>query len=211
MSQRHGAAASSEGEVQPSRTDGLRMTALAAAIELLTEEGWDAVTQPKVAERSGLGRATIYRYWPDRTALVRDAVATHMRVSRHEPPTGDLRQDLLNEMHDLRYELTERDLGPVLAAVVDRAEWEPEMFRLKLEITEGGTRVIRQLLVDAVARGDLAPDTDVDASISVLVGPLLYRRLISAEAVAADFAEWLVDRYLQAHATKRRRARVASR
>src|ERR1700751_3109077 len=52
------------------RTDLLRPRALTAAVQLLTAEGWDAVTQPRVATQSGLGRATVYRYWPDRRQLV---------------------------------------------------------------------------------------------------------------------------------------------
>jgi len=189
------------------RTDGLRATALEAAIALLTEEGWDSVTQPKVAERSGLGRATIYRYWPDRTALVHDAVLTHMEVSEHPPPSGDLRQDLIRELNHLRRELTERDLGPVLAALVDRAEWGPDLHRLKLQIAETGASIVRALLRDAIGRGELVPDTNVEASISILVGPLLFRRLISGETNSPEFVGWLVDSYLTAHGVRRQRSR----
>jgi AcrR family transcriptional regulator len=182
------------------RDHGIRPRALLAAIELLTNEGWEAVTQPKVAERAGLGRATIYRYWPDRTALVHDAVTAHMAVTRHTDVTGDLRADLVAELTNLFFELTERDLGPVLAALVDRAEWEPDLQHIKSEIARRGVSVVQTLLTAAVERGDLAPDTDRDAAVSVLVGPLLYRRLISGEPLDQPFVEWLVDNFLTSEA-----------
>jgi len=192
--------------------EDLREQALDAAIELLTEEGWDSVTQARVAERSGLGRATIYRYWPNRTMLVHDAVLKHMVVTHHAPPTGDLRTDLLTELNNLRYELTERDLGPVLAALVDRAEWEAELFRIKLEIDRGGRAVLQAIIEEGIERGALVADVDVSASISILSGALLYRRLISGEPVSGEFAEWLVDNFIRVYGTaKTRRLLKASR
>src|SRR6476659_8479585 len=80
------------------KSDELRRVALEAAVEILHKQGWDAVTQANVAERSGIGRATAYRYWPERTVLVRDAVLTDLVPVPHANPTGDVRRDLGNEL-----------------------------------------------------------------------------------------------------------------
>jgi AcrR family transcriptional regulator len=181
--------------------DLLRPRALTAAVQLLTEEGWDAVTQARVATRSGLGRATVYRYWPDRRRLVRDAVLSANLAVRHQVPTsGDLRVDLLMELRNLRSELTSGRLATVLATLIDRAEWEPELDAVKVTVSRYAGRIIHTIVSTAVATGQIGTFTDPDDSISLLLGPLVYRRLVSVEDLSDSFLERVVDGYLSANA-----------
>jgi len=140
------------------RTDLLRSQALSAAVQLLTEQGWDAVTQARVATQSGLGRATVYRYWPDRRQLVSDAVLSANLAVRHQMPrSGDLREDLVMELRNLRSELTSGRLATVLAALIDRAEWEPELDAAKVTVSRYAGRIIHALVSSAVASCQSAP------------------------------------------------------
>jgi len=179
--------------------DAVRSVAIKAATELLTNDGWDAVTQAKVAERSGLGRATLYRYWPKREDLVRDVVVGHMAIRTHIEPSGDFESDLLDELHNMATEMRERSLNTVLAAIIDRAEFQADQRKLKLEIHNSGTAVVRSLIQDAIARGELRSGTDIDASISLLVGPVVYRALVSDEPLGREFTSWLVRTFLDAN------------
>ncbi|HSY41369.1 MAG TPA: TetR/AcrR family transcriptional regulator [Polyangia bacterium] len=191
------------GLPQP-RTDLLRSRALAGAVELLTEEGWDAVTQARVATQSGLGRATVYRYWPDRRDLVRDAVLSANLAVRHQmPSSGNLREDLLMELRNLRSELIDGRLATVLAALIDRAEWEPELETVKVTVSRYAGRVLHMIVSSAVATGQIATSTNPEESISLLLGPLLYRRLVSVEDLSDSFLERVVDGYLAANAISR--------
>jgi AcrR family transcriptional regulator len=183
---------------------GPRRSALRAAMKLLREEGWDAVTQARVAAASGVGRATVYRYWSDRTQLIRDAVVASLVVTPHILPTGEFRADLIDELRYLRHYLTENDLAPVLAALVDRAEWEPDLMQVKCDLVDQGMSMVHSLVARAVADGTLRPDVDPNASVSVLAGPLLFRRLLSNEPTDDAFLAWLVDSYLESHRFKSR-------
>jgi AcrR family transcriptional regulator len=188
------------GLPQP-RTDLLRSQALTAAVLLLTEEGWDAVTQARVATKSGLGRATVYRYWPDRRQLVRDAVLSANLSVRHQmPASGNLRDDLLIELGNLRRELTSGRLAMVLAALIDRAEWDAELEAVKVTVSRYAGRVIRAIVSNAVASAQIATVTDPEDSVSLLLGPLVYRRLVSVEDLTDSFLERVVDGYLSANA-----------
>jgi AcrR family transcriptional regulator len=183
------------------RTDLLRSQALTAAVLLLTEEGWDAVTQARVATKSGLGRATVYRYWPDRRQLVRDAVLSANLSVRHQmPASGNLRDDLLIELGNLRRELTSGRLAMVLAALIDRAEWDAELEAVKVTVSRYAGRVIRAIVSNAVASAQIATVTDPEDSVSLLLGPLVYRRLVSVEDLTDSFLERVVDGYLSANA-----------
>ena len=75
------------------RSDEARRKALEAARELIVEKGVVNLTIEDVAARSGVAKTTIYRHWPERTALIVDTVNAmfeHLRT----PDTGSLRGDL---------------------------------------------------------------------------------------------------------------------
>src|ERR671934_2975923 len=65
-----------------------RQAALSAVQEILAEHGWTGVTHVAVAARSGVGRTTLYRHWPDVRALLFDAIVQQINQVRREP-TGD--------------------------------------------------------------------------------------------------------------------------
>src|SRR5262245_15424321 len=100
-------------EFDEARIEASKARALDAAWEGRLEEGWDALSQQRVAARAEIGRATVYRHWPNRVDLVRDtfrARALTITVAR----TGDLRHDLLATLQAFRHHMVERDLGRVL-------------------------------------------------------------------------------------------------
>ena len=179
-----------------------RAAALGAAREILAAEGWDAVTYQRVAEQSGLGRVTLYRHWPHPSCLLHDAIAEEATAA-HIEPTGDLRADLIGELEVFRFELADRHFAPVLATLIDRAEWDRAFHDLKTSLVRQATTVFRAVLRAGVTAGSLEPETDVDAVVAELVGPLTYRRLVSGEAVSGGFVESLVDDVLAAHAAPR--------
>jgi AcrR family transcriptional regulator len=188
-----------EADAPNSRADLLRLTALRAAVTLLTEEGWDAVTQARVAAASGLGRATIYRRWPDRRKLVGDAVlAANLAVRHKKAHSGDLRSDLTSELRNIRGELSERHLAAVFAALIDRAEWEEDLLEIKRTVSRHSARVIHLLISEGIELGRLRAVPSASESVAILMGPLLYRRLVSAEGLSDDFLDGVLDSYLGA-------------
>lgn len=193
---------SNGGYVSP-RVERTRQRALWAGREILLREGWDALTQSRVAEAAGIGRATVYRHWPDRISLLQDvctAEVTRVRVVA----AGDLRRDLCAQLQAMRREFVENGFDKVIVALTDRCFWEPELLPIKQGIVEHGTAPVRQILADAVARGELAADLDLDEAIGVLAGPLLYRHLFaggdtSNAAIARSVDDFLTLRQSRAN------------
>jgi AcrR family transcriptional regulator len=168
---------------------------LAAAREILVHEGWDAVTHLRVAEASGLGRATLYRHWPDRSMLLYDVLAAE-ELTMQFRPSGRLRVDLLERLELFRRVLADRDMGRVIAALVDRAEWEEQFMTIKTRLVQDHVAFIRELLVRGIEAGELRADIELDLAAAQLLGPMAYRRLISGEELTAEFATRLVDDFL---------------
>ncbi|CAG7656038.1 TetR-like C-terminal domain-containing protein [Actinacidiphila bryophytorum] len=178
-----------------------RAAALAAAQELLVEQGWAAVTHVAVAARSGVGRTTLYRHWPDTSGMLRDAVVQRIQAA-HITPSGDLRADLVGELDALRRLLHDPVSEHGMRAVIERAGVDPVFARLKQELYAAGSRVQREILERARAAGELPADLDVDLAVDRLAGPLVYRRLLAGAEFGTDVVQAVVDGFLAAEAPR---------
>jgi AcrR family transcriptional regulator len=176
-----------------------RQAALTAVRELLAEEGWTGVTHVAVAARSGVGRTTLYRHWPDVASLIHDAIVQRIGQAR-TAWTGDLRADLISELNGLRRLLDDPASERTMRAVLERAPFDPAFAALKETLYRFGSAGFRAILEGAATRGELQPDTDIPLAIDQLAGPMMYRRLFAGLDIEEKYAEAIVDSVLWLHA-----------
>jgi AcrR family transcriptional regulator len=175
----HAAAAQPlDARVVRTRNDILR-----AAVDVLTEEGLDAVTHHRLAEVAGYSRATIYKHWPTRDALFVDAF-TYRPSGQHSVPTGDLRTDLIAELTMFRRGMESQRLDRALAALAALTTSIPELADIRDQLVAEGERVLLQLL-KPVAQGATLEAAMRMLSGSVLQNALLHGQLPSDEVIAA--------------------------
>jgi hypothetical protein len=129
--------------------------------------------------------------------MVHDAIVEQSPALR-PVRTGDLRADLISDLSGMVHELVNQRIAVVLAALVDRAEWDPSLARLKAMFVAEAVTELRGLLDDARRRGELRADLDVDRAVAELVGPISYRRLVSGEPIPSGFVQGVVDDFLRA-------------
>lgn len=171
-----------------------------AVRELLVEEGWDAVTHQRVAERSGYSRNTVYRHFPDRTALISHGGHFDDAVHHHQP-TGDLRVDMIGELRTFRTVLFDGVVGTIIASMVERAERDPDTVEMRDRLVAAGAALTFDLVATARAHDRLAPDIvrqgvdDADI-VSMLCGPVLYARLCQGRPPSDEMIEAVVDAVL---------------
>ena len=178
-----------------------RHAVLAAALEVLLDEGWERVTLGRVAERSGYARTTLYRHWPQRLDLLRDLIREEARLA-HTTPMGDLRDDLVAELEAFRVAVTSTGLGRVMIAIGQQARDDAELADLNRSMRAEGARVLEAIVVDAVAAGDLPRGLRADAAVAQLVGPVLFRYLFEDDdALDHEFVVSVVDWFLGAART----------
>lgn len=175
-----------------------REAALTAARELLAEEGWTGVTHVTVAARSGVGRTTLYRHWPDVNALLYDAIVRTMDQIRRDP-TGDLRADLTSTLNGLRLLLEDPVTERGMRAILDRAPFDPASAKLKDDLYRAGTSGFLAILETARADGHLTSDTDLTTIVEQLAGPLFYRRLFAGRHIDAAYVDTIIDGVLRLH------------
>lgn len=148
-----------------------RHDVLNATIDLLISEGLEAVTQPAVARHAGYSKATVYAHWPDRLDLVRDAFALLGEMPHHEP-VGDLRTDLLGELHSFRRAMQVHRLDRVLAVLAERSTVLPELQEVRDRFVTEGERPIRAVLSTHLRGARL------DAAVLMLCGLVVHSTLM---------------------------------
>jgi AcrR family transcriptional regulator len=182
------------------RSEKARRAILDAAIDLLLEQGLEAVSMDEVADHAGVSKATIYRWWPSKETLALDALYHEWDTAPPSPPdTGSLRGDLLALVRPWIRRARKRPYARVVAALIEETHTDPEFAKLYHERFVNPRRdPARALLRRAINRGEIPADTDVEVALDLLYGAL-FHRLLHAHAPLNDrFVENVVDATLAA-------------
>src|SRR6185369_4028242 len=109
------------------RSDQARESILESTLELLTETGFDALSIEGIAAHAGVGKATVYRWWPNKAALVIDAFLTWVEPELHFPKAPTVSEQLKLQMRRL-ITLLRGEFGVVLGAMIGAGQSQPEML-----------------------------------------------------------------------------------
>jgi AcrR family transcriptional regulator len=175
---------------------------LDAAVGVLAEQGSAGFTVDAVATRAGCGKATIYRRWPSRSALLLDT-AHQMGLDPTPVDTGSLRGDLVSLLTELARKMSETEAGRILPSVVAEAVLNPEMREVLSAWIHDRRLRPREIVTRAIERGELPADTEVDLLIDLTGGTVIYRVLIAGERTEKGDVERLVDAVLPGFIVRR--------
>ncbi|MFB9834439.1 TetR/AcrR family transcriptional regulator [Actinoallomurus acaciae] len=166
-----------------------------ATVDLLAEEGGVAgVSIEAVAARAGVGKTTIYRRWPNKEALIIDALAALKEP--FPPPVGEsVRDDLIAIAQAFVSNKTDKKRLDCYWSILGGAERYPELMgRFTREVIEPRRDVIRMVLRRGVASGELRADLDVETTLWLIMGTMAQRtRAFGVGPVPDDFATRVVD------------------
>jgi AcrR family transcriptional regulator len=176
--------------VEDARVVRTRNDVSRAALHLLVEQGWDAVTHARLAQAAGYSRATLYKHWPARTDLLRLAFA-RLDDMPHHVPTGDLRSDLIEEVTTFRTGMEQHRLDRALCVLVDLAAVHRDMAELRDQLVTDGEQVVRRLLAP------LLQGRDLEAATLMLCGAVLHSALMHGQLPGDDVIAAAVDLVLR--------------
>jgi AcrR family transcriptional regulator len=180
------------------RSERARKAVLEAAAELLLARGLSAVSMDAVAERAGVSKATIYRWWPTKETLALDALYTEWAAAQSQArDTGSLRGDLLSLLRPWARLAGSGPYGRVVAALLTESQTDPVFAaEYRQRFVEPRREQGRAIFRRAIGRGEIPADTRVEVVLDLLYGGM-YHRLLHGHAKLSDqFVRDVVDTVL---------------
>lgn len=197
------------------RNAASRTAILDAAFELVGSSGYDKLTIEAIAARAGVGKQTIYRWWPSKGAVLLDAV---LRMTTGDPSgaadeaaspststgagtglldTGDFAADLREILRATVAEFSDASISAPLRALTIAILQDADLAASYEQALDRPTRELkRERLRSAQRAGQLRDDVDLDVAIDTIFDPLAQRWLLG-RPLTLEYADALTDASLR--------------
>ena len=166
---------------------------LKATSDLLKEQSLRDVTADAIADRAGVSKATIYKWWPNKNRVALDAFLSQLEKEVPIPNTGSVVGDFTEQLvHSARF-YTSR-YGRMLAQFLAEGQSDPTFLALFRERFQQPRRnSVRVIWERGVARGEVRKDVDFELVIDLLFGTVVYRLLGAHNPLDDAAARSIVD------------------
>lgn len=161
------------------RSERARLAILGAAFDLVSRKGFAKVTIEAIAAQAGVGKPTIYRWWPSKGAVVLEAMNEELGDDFAFPDTGDIAADLTTQITAVSQRLITGRMSEAFKGVLGEAQNDPALMKAFREtILEPSIAECRARLDSAVAAGQLRSDVPTDAMVDLFYAPIHYRHFL---------------------------------
>ena len=166
-----------------------------AAIDVLAKGGFAGFTMEAVADHARIAKSTLYRHWPDRMALLADALGTLNKQPRQSDPLkpNDLRARLVELMTHLASVFDSSRIASVIPALVEAAARHSQVAAFLHTYSANRRQTLVDLLREGIRLGELPADFDSELAALVMSGPIFYCHLMSPTPFPVAKVEELVD------------------
>jgi len=176
------------------RSDRSKQAILQATTAILEERGFTALTIEEIAERAGVGKGTVYRWWSSKGTLAFDAFGARFLEHHPLPDTGSLEGDLLAALRSWINVVNGTTTGRVLAGLVAEVQRDPELADEWRQRFVNVVRVQQMIMIErAIARSEISADCDSNVVLDLLYGPAYHRLLHSHLPLTDEFAQHVVE------------------
>lgn len=166
---------------------------LSASYDLLLEGGFGAVTVEKIAERAGVSKATIYKWWPNKAAVVIDGFLAAATERLPIPDTGSAFQDLLVHATNVTRFMLSRE-GTIITELIGEGQFDEGLAEAyQTRYIHPRRLEARQLLERGIRNGELKDKLDIELSIDLIYGPIFYRLLVTGGPLDDAYIETLLN------------------
>jgi AcrR family transcriptional regulator len=184
------------------RSERSRRAILTAATDLVHEVGYRKLTIEAIATRAGVGKQTIYRWWPSKGAVVLDGILAAVNENPDDlslPDTGDVAADIRGVVRAIVAELADPTLSGTTRALMTEMQDDPEFADMVRERLLGPQlQAIADRLRTAQRAGQLRADLDLPVAVELLVGPLYHRWLLRTAPLTEAYADTVTELALRA-------------
>jgi AcrR family transcriptional regulator len=160
------------------RGAGATASILSAALKLGEEVGFDALTIEGIADRTGVAKTTMYRRWPNVSALVMDAFLSEVTRAAPIREKATARESFAASMKLLARAYRGQQ-GKIMQPLLGRAQLDERLRdAVKTRWVEPRRQIAREIVRRGIASGELRPGLDPDVVLDALYGPIYHRLLV---------------------------------
>lgn len=176
------------------RSQQCRSSALEAAADLLEELPYPQVTIEGIAERGGVSKQTIYKWWRSRAALCMEAYTERTRHKFTDPAEGPVREQLTQILTETCRVLSQGNNAAIVAGLIGEAQADAELAAEMRDVFIASRRqAVKATLARGIEDGELRADLEVSLTIDLLYGPVWYRLLLRHAPLDDAFGKTVVD------------------
>jgi AcrR family transcriptional regulator len=183
-----------KGKTAPSpaarfRGKRLHQAIMKAALDLVLESGFRMVSIEAIAAKTGVGKSTIYRRWPNKAAVILEAFTGLLnaasRFPDHESAVERLRLQMQNTGKAFRGRV-----GALVRALLAEAQFDPDLAAaFKENWTLPRRRLVREILKDAIQQGEIHAGIEIESAIDLLYAPIYYRLQMGTGAISVAYVD----------------------
>lgn len=170
------------------RSEASRSAILDATRRLMTHTSVRDLSIEAIAKKAGVGKTTIYRWWPNKVAVVIEAFAEqldmHMLVAGNESP----RDNLIRQLDRLVKQLRGKN-GKIIADLLAEAQSDAKVLdQFNRFYMESRRASLQQTIMAGQKSGDFSETLNTAMAVDMVLGPIILRLLSGEDAMNDDFA-----------------------
>jgi AcrR family transcriptional regulator len=175
------------------RSEQARQAILRTTLKILGKSGFSDFKIEEVAAHASVGKATVYRWWPNKGALIADAFASSTTRKLRFPDTGSVYADMSQQMRQLIKVFRSRR-GRIVSAILAAGQSDKDLIEAFRErFLWPRRREAYATLRRGIERGELRKDLDPDLLLDSLYGPIYMRFLIQHDRLTPEFVDRLCE------------------
>ena len=175
------------------RSEQARQAILRTTLRILGKNGFSDFKIEEVAAHASVGKATVYRWWPNKGALIADAFASSTTRKLRFPDTGSVSADMSQQMRQLIKVFRSRR-GRIVSAILAAGQSDKDLIEAFRErFLWPRRREAYATLRRGIERGELRKDLDPDLLLDSLYGPIYMRFLIQHDRLTPEFVDRLCE------------------
>jgi AcrR family transcriptional regulator len=175
------------------RSDESEEAILAATLQLLTEKPLRDISMEEIARKAGVGKATIYKWWPSKAYVALDVFLKNLTRKVPTPDTGSAKRDIQQQLRSAMVFYKSR-AGRVLGQFLAEAQSDTEFAELFRERFLKPRREVTGAIFDrGVRRGEIDPKLDRELVIDMIYGPVVYRMMVGHAPLDRKMADRVVS------------------
>lgn len=175
------------------RSESTEKAILNSAHTLVADHGFQAVTIEGIAKHAGVSKATIYKWWPNKAAVVADSFFKTLKEQYPVPDTGSVIEDLVIQISNLSAFLASVE-GRIIRELIAEGQSDSDVAEAyQSRYFSPRREVSRTILERGVERGEMKSGLNLELCVEMIYAPLFYRLLITGEGIDEAFLRNVVS------------------